>query len=392
MKKIILIFIIFIIKIPIVSATSYSEWINIDEYPKEIELMKQYRFYQEEKEGIYLPWDSIDGDYPYIDETNFYYQSNQDEWLEKCTNNDIDQIERKPFYGYKPLVDTPYVLIKPMSGNIKIENIEIMNKDQLITYNYLSCSNCNMQELTVNQDGMITFKMDHPKYSISELTFKINTKDNENTELLINFYESNRFSPYIISLNTNTNTIFNVKEENIVYHKVESKYQYTDTALPKNRFYNPETIVSRCRIKKKYNFHYRIKRNYLDGYYQEKEGYLKDENDFQTLIRYQLPNPIIKEKIIYKNKISYLEKPIYFDKISYVEKPIYVDKVFYKEKPVYLEKIVYQEIPVIEEKIIEKEVYKNNNQDTKFKVILLLSVIGIICIIILINVRKMSIK
>lgn len=298
--------------------TSYAENKPIDKiYEEEY----RYKFYEEDKiysDEYYLE-DFNDKSFPY--RSNEFVQTDFTEWKkEKPLDVKGRVIKTKEMFEYAKKLPIRYLYFYDINGSkdmLRFLEIKIFSEENEILYD-LECEKCEHKEKINDQNydqgytsisNKTTFILDlneyydldelkleiylTDNYGIDKSTFKVSALD-ENKQILDNyidvFLESNMYNTEDSGYRFNINLKDYIKDLYYEENKMvtEEKIEEEDYKLINNY-----TLYAYQDIKYKY---YKINKNYLDGYYKEKEGYLKDEDKFK--IYYKIQD---REKITFKD-------------------------------------------------------------------------------------------
>lgn len=327
MKQLKKILIIIMLLCPyIVKASTYdiaSDPYYVTEVKNQEEVLeeeKRYKFYKEEK--IYSDEYYIEGDnpvdYPYISDN--YIITDYTEFSKNYPENPPNRIiKSRDVYLYKTLKKIRYINIKDIIGSngyLNINEINIKEKDKNIPYT-IDCQNCqninnifdekldNYAEIKNNETIIIDLK---DYYNIENLTLNIYISDQYGTDTT-SFKIDSQIKNYIdIFIETNMYTknnnsyllSFNLKD--YIKEEFYEEEIYSDKEIDNENYYLVDKYKEYSYQDIKY-LYYKINKNYLLDYYKEKEGYLKDENDYKIYYKVRYKNKIkLKDDYIIKSR------------------------------------------------------------------------------------------
>ena len=327
-KKIIkIILILFLIICPyIVNAATYdiaSDPYYKDTISKNEELLEEevrYKFYKETK--IYSNEYYIENN----NETNFPYRTDDyitTEYTEysKTYPKEVPNriIKSREMFLYKTLKKIRYIYLKDIKGSngyLRINELNIFNNNNPINYK-IECKTCenitnlndNILENSLNVRNATNVIIDlQDYYNIEDLNMNIYLSDNYGTELST------------FRLDAEEDNYIDILVETNMYTKNKNSYKLSFNLIDyiKEEKYNDKVIYSEEEINNKYYYlidrykeysyrdikylYYRLERTYLDDYYKEKEGYIKDESDSKIFYKVRYKNKIIlKDDYIIKS-------------------------------------------------------------------------------------------
>ena len=176
-----------------------------------------------------------------------------------------------------------------------------------------------------------------------------------------------------MTLYTKDDTSYKLSFDLKDYEKeVEEEYTYSESPLNNEEYNFIKTYKEYSYQDIKY-LYYRIKKEYLDDYYKEKEGYYKDETQFKSYYKVRYQNKIIlKEDYIITNHYYNLydmieDSTIPIDKIK-VESSIDITKNgLYKVSFIYNNYSIDQYVIVDREEQLESITFTNRSDMKKAK-------------------------
>lgn len=281
----------------------------------------RYKFYEEEKiySDQYYIEDFNDKSYPY--RSNEFIQTDFTDYKkEKPLDVKNRVIKTKEMFEYAKKLPVRYLYFYDINGSkdmLRFLEMKVYHNEEEVTYS-LECEKCSNKDKindgSYNQgytsfSNKETFILDlNDYYEIDELnleiyltdnygidksTFKISALD-ENKNVLDNyidvFLESNMYNTEDNGYRFDINLKEYIKDLYYEENKIETEEKLEEEDY---KLINQYTLYAYQDIKYKY---YKLNKNYLDGYYVEKQGYKKDENKFKIYYKVQ-----DREKIIFKD-------------------------------------------------------------------------------------------
>jgi len=315
MKKIILVVIFLFVGMVKVGAKEiyYSEYGNFSDYLLQpyqsselvnVETERRYRYYDEVKIGQYKTYLDDVSNFNFID---FNDMKNNDfsKWSDEKPKEQYKRIiETKTFYKVKrPKPVKNINFINTLEGTIELNNIEVYYLNEKIDY---ESSIENGEEYRLNFWDSLTLDL-RDYYDLQKLIIKIgNVEFNGLDELLItaaipsddNSYQINYFS---VNLN-NDNT------KNIVLNAddwIKANPDYYEEEIVDNKENADLSIINEVilyRYQDPLFYFYNIEKRYVDGYFVDYPGMIKDENDYQDYYRYQVRDKVeVSKEIVVDN-------------------------------------------------------------------------------------------
>lgn len=326
MKKVFKIIMILNFLLPngVYAATYYgNEKINYQtEKPMNTNYEEEYRykFYKEQKiySDIYYVEDLNDPSYPY--KSNEFIQTDYTEWSKEKPKEEKGRIiKTKEMYEYAKPLPIRYLYFYDINGSkdvLRFLEIKVYFKDKEIDY-HLECTNCKNKEKINDQQynqgytsvlNQNTFILDlKESYSLEDLKLEVYLTDNYGTDQ----------STFKISALDDQKQVLNnyidVYLESSIYNTQDSGYRFNIDLKEylKDLYYEENKITQEEKIEEeeyklidqytlyaykdlKYKY-YKIGRNYLDGYYIDQPGYIKDQEQYK--IYYKIKN---RETITFK--------------------------------------------------------------------------------------------
>lgn len=376
LKKISIIILIFIqfIFYKVSATTFYTETLkekNINsEYPLE-EIIK-YRFYQEEKVGEYLtPKDK--SNYSYIDYENKKY-GEYGPYLDECNDTNKDVLNTY-LYPYKTLKGINYVKVYNLSRKININKVKIF--DQNLESEYQIIETHQYINNYLDTGGYILIKLNS---QIPYTNFNITISSTDYSKI-ISYKLFNTIENHLIDKTVLTNSQNNTLSLDNIPSSHYSDLSYSEKPVSKTSDNIIYEKIPKCRMRDIYYYHYNIKKNYLKGYYENIEGYIKDNNDYQIYYRYILDD----------TKISFLKKELELSieklnncKNNEVKNEVTCPSNISKEKDY---KYIKELTPVIQN-ITHKNF--NDNSLKKIKLSLIITIISLLLLLLIYLFSKKS--
>ena len=375
MKKVFFFFLLLLVYTNTVYAEEYTKFTNYmysDDYLEpsdlvEVEKLKKYKFYLEEKE--YFMDYVLEGDnpieFPSISK-NEYIEAPLTEWSrekpEEKEGRIINELETNTYRLYQPL-RTAEIYVKE---DLWLSEIEFYKSDYKFIYNVVN-KNMTQEELLKLKDNNKDEYIKIPANSVLELdfisyrhphtlNFILFTKAYEKTNIEMKFRTDVFSTDYQYILKINDPLSLSSYHTYLYDIMINPKLTTVEINTFENFDDNPLCILKNKIIDYQYSDklyrYYRLNRIYLDDYYFDVDNYLKDENNYKEVYRYRLRSKI-ESKEVFKEKI--------------VEKLI--PKIEYKTR--YKSQIVPLEIPKIE---VKKEVVKEKKD--YFTSFIMYSIIG----------------
>lgn len=296
--------------------SNYGDWSDYskDNYSKtglmDVEVERRYKWFKKKERGEYLSYDEGIKKYDNVDKDNYKY-SEFSEWKQTVPEEITGRIiEKKKKYLVKKI--KPIKSIYVIGGDFKTEKvdlnqIDIFNKGEKINFESV-CGDCSDFYKLKNKSGVLIIELDDFYYfdnleiiikptdpqNINSLNFLITRpKENSNEESVFYRFTYNRNdNNNFINLNINNFDKVNPDYENGVY------YNELPNLLPSD--YQEE--INYYRYKDKLYYFYSYEKEYIDGYFKEKNGHEKDDSDYIDYYRYRNRDKIEFSEYIEINK------------------------------------------------------------------------------------------
>lgn len=247
-----------------------------------------YRFYKEEIMGEYLKKGS-NSEYEYEDINNIKY-GDYSEYQYNCIEDEYLDTEYATYYKYKDVYPIKYIKFEnPGTYELEIEKLEIIHDGEYISYNFVSCAECNNN--IINKESSLTIELEKEvKLTKLELYIKfVDTGLIRTIKILYSRIPENDANYYIASKSATTMS---------TYFKYPNNFYIYPNYTPLQEGYNIEEnnlmIISKkekvCRQREVLTYHYNVFRDYFD------DNYYSDINE--------LPGLSEKEKLQYKMDLN----------------------------------------------------------------------------------------
>ena len=302
MKKIIFIILIFFCLIYDVSAkeTYYSDYGNFSEYSTKkiestelinVDVERRYKFYKNERVGEYRKVIDDNSHFKYVDKGN-RKDGEYSNWTEEIPASIEERLieVNSLYYIRRPKPIKSFYIVNSGDTDITINDIKIYYQGEELRY-WLS-SQFTSENYIIHSGGSLKLEL-KKYYSLEDITIKIGeAKFDETNELHISATVPSEDNLYYISC-------FRVNLDNS-YKKnilIDSSYwiytnvQYESEVIEER---DPNEKLSIVRKESLYRYQdplfyfYNLEKIYVDGYFKEYNGLIKDESEFIDLYRYQV--------------------------------------------------------------------------------------------------------
>lgn len=303
MKKIVLgLFILFGITFNVeAKQIFYSAYSDFSEYSLNkiesselinVEVERRYRWYKENKIGEYRTFLSDNSSFDYVD-FNDERNSSFSPWQEEEPNTAENRvIEEKVFYQVKTPQPIQYIsFINTLDGKLSLKDIEVYYMDDKIDFD-ISLYNTS-DNVSVNKDGCITLDL-KKYYNLEDIFIKIGDINFDNIWAITasasvlsddGTYKINYFT-YFIEKPLESYLEINPKDWSMLGDRYNEEQIYE--TLPNYGSLSVVTPIKLYRYKDPEYYFYNVKKDYVDGYFANYDGLIKDENDYQDYYRYQI--------------------------------------------------------------------------------------------------------
>lgn len=299
MKKLLFIFIVLFMSVNNINA---SEWTEEKLEGDNVDTEYRYMFYKEEKVGEYLSFGHYDN-YEFEDKDDFIY-GEYSNYADVCVEKEGYEIGKANEFIYKELLPIGFIKIKNLSDSVlEISSIEIYEKSDLISYNFLSCSDCSSDNYSINSNGELILKLGK-MVNFRDLKLLIDFSNiDDYIDYEIVYGTDNLFSTrsFVASINGNSNN--NVYESSSDF-KISNNYTVLKIGydIKIDDFIKVTSIKSVCRYREIKPFYYNINKKYYDNnYYKDVSELINISVDEQLLYKKDLDN----YKVFYRYKDSF---------------------------------------------------------------------------------------
>ena len=295
--------------------SNYGEWgdYSEDSYSKtelmDVELERRYKWFKNKERGEYLSYDEGIKKYDNVDKNNYKY-SDYSDWQESSPEVITDRvIETKTKYFVKKI--KPIKILYIVGGDFKtdevdLNQIDVFNNGKKIAFESI-CGDCSGKYKLKKKSGVLLLELDN-FYYFDDLEIIINSpsikninsihflatalKENSDEEALFYRYTFNGSKDSYINLSISDFTKVNpIYEDGLYYDE-----------LPALRLDDYKEEIISYRYKDKLYYFYSYDKEYIDGYFKEKNGYDKDINDYLDYYRYRNRDKIEFSEYIEINK------------------------------------------------------------------------------------------
>ncbi len=295
--------------------SNYGEWSDYskDSYSKtelkDVDVERRYKWFKNQERGEYLNYDEGIKKYDSVNKDNYKY-SDYSDWQENSPEEITDRIiETRTKYFIKKI--KPIKTIYIISGNFKtdevdLNQIDIFNNGNKVNFES-TCGDCSEKYKLKNKSGVLMLELDN-FYYFDDLKIVINSSNIKNINS-INFWvtspkensdEEALFYRYTFEGSSNNSINISISDFSKVNPMYEAGEYYDQLPSLKLDDYKEEIISYRYKDKL-YHF-YSYDKEYIDGYFKEKDGYDKDINDYLDYYRYRNRDKIEFSEYIEINK------------------------------------------------------------------------------------------
>ena len=295
MKKIsLLIFALFLS----VTKLVYAEEIWTEEELKGDNVVTEYRyrFYEEVEEGEYLENNS-NNKYEFNDESRNIY-GEYSEWQTFCREKSNIEIEKGLKFLYREIIPIKYIkIINKNNPELKINNIKIYNKDNLLNDSLYSCVNCNNDKNILYKDGYII--MQTPELvKVQDIALDIDVSGSDISYEIVLGKEATLESSEISAEISGNSNRKNYKFDDSFKLSNNLTTDIIDYNIEMARYYRIIKIDNVCRYRSVKRYYYNTLKIYFDdNYYKDVSDlgipedsynmYKKDLNDYKIYYRYK---------------------------------------------------------------------------------------------------------
>ena len=295
--------------------SNYGEWSDYskDNYSKtelmDVEVERRYKWFKNKERSEYLNYDEGIKKYDSINKDDYKY-SDYSDWQENSPEEITDRvIETRTKYFIKKI--KPIKTIYIISGNFKTEEvdlnqIDIFNNGKKVNFES-TCGDCSGKYKLKNKSGVLMLELDN-FYYFDDLEIDINSSNIKNINS-INFWvtapkensnEESLFYRYIFEGSNNNFINISISDFSKVRPIYEDGVYYDE--LPALRLDDYKEELVSYRYKDKLYYFYSYDKEYIDGYFKDKDGYNKDINDYLDYYRYRNRDKIEFSEYIEINK------------------------------------------------------------------------------------------
>ena len=360
----------------------------------------RYKFYEEQKiySNAYYVEDLNDPSYPY--KSNDFIETDYTDWSKERPKEEKGRIiKTKEMYEYAKALPIRYLYFYDIMGSndaLRFLEVKVYSEGKDIAYT-LECTNCKNKEKimdnqfdqgytsVLNQD---TFILDlKGNYDLEKLKLEVYLTDN---------YGTDKSTLKISALDDQKQVLKNYTDvylESNMYNTEDSGYRFNIDLKDylKDLYYEKQKITTEEKIEEeeyklisqytlyaykdiKYKY-YRMDRNYLEGYYIDKPGYIKDQKQYK--IYYKIKN---RETITFKENyvITSRDYNLYdlIEKSSIDKKKIQIkDTININKNGLYKITFSYQDFQIdqyvtldVEEKMESIHISKESNVEQVDKI------------------------
>ncbi len=352
--------------------TDYGPWQETDTLVFDTPLqqgkvIQKYKMYQEEKEYTekYYAVGENPLDYP--------YQSTEKQvqpfsiWSKEMPVSKQDRlIETKITYPYQELKKISTLVLYDIDGpknKLYLSEIEVLHQGKKIPVQF-QCENCNSDLLFqvgngilnetsffLSKNSVLTIQL--PKeYSPIDLTCNVYLSDFQNTSP-IQFKlgtETNDTKPYIEVFHTywidpdQSKYVDSIAlKEYISYPQWDDLILESDVSLEENDMVHVLDPITYYRYQDTYYKYYRMRRNYLDGYYGSVKNYRQDESQSINLYYKRTRDQIVTHDVITLTKPNLTVQDLIVSSTVPLEKLHFSHNIDWNKNGTYTAHLVYEE-------------------------------------------------
>lgn len=303
MKKVLLFLGLFFIGISVKAQTYYSDYGTWSKYTtdiinenelREMEVERRYKWYKSECDGEYLLYNDGINNYEFFDLDN-YKETRYSSWSLDVKEEVFGRtIENKTNYSVKKVKPIKKIYITSgrfTTREVNLNEIKIYNKDKIVNFTSI-CGECSEKYTMDNISGILIIELDN-YYYFDDLTIVIKPIDKSVinslnfmvTTPLENSNEERIYYLFLYEKNDEDDITLNVKDFDKIDPEYEEEQIYQEK--PKLSYSDELKEINYYRYKDKLYYFYNIKKVYLSNYLKEKDGYIKDENDYLDYYRYR---------------------------------------------------------------------------------------------------------
>lgn len=324
MKKFLLFLVLFLISASVNAQTYYSDYGKWSKYSKknisdselrEVEVERRYKWYKNKEEGEYLLYNDGINKYESVNWNN-YLETDYSDWnLNKPSELQGRIIENYKNYAVKKVkpIKNIYILNGCFkSETVNLNKIEIYSQNKLVNFTSI-CGGCTDKYALNNISGFLMIELDD-YYYFDDLTIIINPLNKKDinslkfmiTAPILDSDEEQIYYDFIYESSDDNYIKLDVKNFNIVSVEYEEEKIYSE--LPTISYSDKIREINYYRYKDRLYYFYNNKKEYLEGYFNSYNNYIKDENDYIDYFRYRTRDKLeIGEYIEIESKQKHVE-------------------------------------------------------------------------------------
>lgn len=278
--------------------SNYGDWsdYSLEVYTKtelkEVEIERRYKWFKNKERGEYLSYEEGLNKYSNVSIDNYKY-TNYSEWQTNIPDNlDGRVVETKTQYAVKKI--KPIKTIYIVSGNFKtaevdLNKIEIYNKGKKINFQSI-CGDCSSEYKLKNDSGLILELNDF--YYFDDLNIVIRPTDMKNINslgFLVTSIGNDGREPIFYAMTYKNKNDSYISIDVSDFSKVSPSYE-AEVIYDEKPTVSVSDIINEInfyRYKDKLYYFYDYDKDYLDGYFVNKEDYEKDEASYLDYFRYR---------------------------------------------------------------------------------------------------------
>ena len=330
--------------------TYYSDYGYYSEYQDqaivaddltEVDVESRYKWYKEVRDGDYVK--SGEESYQYVDYSNYKLTSFSDWGNDVVDVSDDKVVETRIRYKSKKIKPINKFLIQQFDvncGSANINSIKIYYKGNEIDYDLLYLD--KKTDIGVSENLFLYIDLKN-YYYLSDLTIEIISTEFNNVN---SFYVYGLRSTdidyiddiyYVYEFSNSDSSILKLSSNDFVVRNPSYEEEVILNNLSDTISYDVVDVINEYRYRDKLYYFYNIRKEYVDGYYKDLSGYLKDYSDYKLYYRFRSRDRIdIADKIIINSYNQKLDDFIDNNTINY---EISGDINYYKNGKYYVKYI-----------------------------------------------------
>lgn len=338
---------------------------------------KDYRFYYVEKvySDKFYEKGKNNPMYPFLGDI-WYYSEEINTSFEK-PSNDSKIVEEIPMVKYQEEEKIRYIMIDQLQSEAKVnfQEFEVFSKNNKIQYEIVDCTACSSDFLARIQNTKLNYEYNYiasgskltidlkKEYFPKDITFKVYLQGavGNTVSYRITANKTNNINDayyrYKVDKKDISGHITISQDLKNVAHK--EKYENEIKEIRSATIENAKILEKKTeyRYRNKVYQYYKEERHYVEGYYREFPGFIKDEENYVEVEPPEEPKPLYVTE--------YVDKPVYIKETEpsktiteYIEKKVPVTITKFEKTPLITEKIKIQEklVEVPVETFVEKEI------------------------------------